>query len=42
MLREIAERRPGSMPGLGRIGGINGAKLARYSAEVLEVVREQG
>ncbi len=41
-LREIAERRPESMPELGRIGGIGGAKLARYGAEVLEVVREQG
>ncbi|GAA4791029.1 DNA helicase RecQ [Lysobacter hankyongensis] len=40
-LREIAERRPESMPELGRIGGIGGAKLARYGAEVLEVVREQ-
>jgi ATP-dependent DNA helicase RecQ len=41
-LREIAERRPESMPELGRIGGIGGAKLARYGAEVLDVVREQG
>jgi ATP-dependent DNA helicase RecQ len=41
-LREIAERRPDSMPELGRIGGIGGAKLARYGADVLEVVREQG
>jgi ATP-dependent DNA helicase RecQ len=41
-LREIAERRPESMPELGRIGGIGGAKLARYGADVLEVVREQG
>lgn len=39
---EPAERRPESMPELGRIGGIGGAKLARYGAEVLEVVREQG
>ncbi len=41
-LREIAERRPASLPELGRIGGIGGAKLARYGEEVLEVVREAG
>ncbi len=41
-LRMIAEQRPGSMSELGRIGGIGGAKLERYGAEVLEVVREQG
>jgi ATP-dependent DNA helicase RecQ len=41
-LREIAERRPDSLPELGRIGGIGGAKLARYGEEVLEVVREAG
>jgi ATP-dependent DNA helicase RecQ len=41
-LRMIAEQRPGSMSDLGRIGGIGGAKLERYGAEVLEVVREQG
>jgi ATP-dependent DNA helicase RecQ len=41
-LREIAERRPASLPELGRIAGIGGAKLARYGEEVLEVVRAEG
>jgi ATP-dependent DNA helicase RecQ len=41
-LRIIAEERPGSMSELARIGGIGAAKLDRYGAEVLEVVREQG
>jgi ATP-dependent DNA helicase RecQ len=41
-LRMIAEQRPESMSELSRIGGIGGAKLERYGAEVLEVVREQG
>ena len=27
---------------LAQVGGIGGAKLERYGAEVLEVVREQG
>ncbi|MFZ2753892.1 MAG: DNA helicase RecQ [Lysobacteraceae bacterium] len=41
-LRNIAERRPDSMGELAQVGGIGGAKLERYGAEVLEVVREQG
>ena len=41
-LRNIAERRPESMGELAQVGGIGGAKLERYGAEVLEVVREQG
>jgi ATP-dependent DNA helicase RecQ len=41
-LRIIAEERPGSMSELARVGGIGAAKLERYGAEVLEVVREQG
>jgi ATP-dependent DNA helicase RecQ len=41
-LRLIAEQRPGSMSELARIGGIGGAKLERYGAEVLEVVAAQG
>jgi ATP-dependent DNA helicase RecQ len=41
-LRLIAEQRPGSMGELARIGGIGGAKLERYGAEVLEVVAAQG
>ncbi len=41
-LRMIAEQRPESMGELGRIGGIGVAKLERYGAEVLEVVRELG
>ncbi len=41
-LRNIAERRPDSMSELAQVGGIGGAKLERYGAEVLEVVREQG
>jgi ATP-dependent DNA helicase RecQ len=41
-LRNIAEVRPDSMGELARVGGIGGAKLERYGADVLEVVREQG
>jgi ATP-dependent DNA helicase RecQ len=41
-LRNIAERRPGSMDALAHVGGIGAAKLERYGAEVLEVVQEQG
>jgi ATP-dependent DNA helicase RecQ len=41
-LRNIAERRPESMGELAQVGGIGGAKLERYGAEVLAVVREQG
>jgi ATP-dependent DNA helicase RecQ len=41
-LRNIAERRPDSMGELAQVSGIGGAKLERYGAEVLEVVREQG
>jgi ATP-dependent DNA helicase RecQ len=40
-LREIAERRPGSMGELGRVGGVGGAKLERYGSAVLEVVAAQ-
>jgi ATP-dependent DNA helicase RecQ len=41
-LRLIAEQRPGSISELARIGGIGGAKLERYGAEVLEVVAAEG
>ena len=41
-LRNIAERRPESMGELAQVGGIGGAKLERYGADVLEVVQEQG
>jgi len=41
-LRNIAEKRPDSMGELGQVGGIGGAKLERYGADVLEVIREQG
>jgi ATP-dependent DNA helicase RecQ len=41
-LREIAEHRPASLPELARIGGIGGAKLARYGDDVLAVVSGQG
>jgi ATP-dependent DNA helicase RecQ len=41
-LRNIAERRPDSMGELAQVGGIGGAKLERYGADVLEVVQEQG
>ena len=41
-LRNIAEKRPDSMGELGQVGGIGGAKLERYGAEVLDVIREQG
>lgn len=27
---------------LGQVGGIGGAKLERYGADVLDVIREQG
>ena len=41
-LRNIAEKRPDSMGELGQVGGIGGAKLERYGADVLEIIREQG
>ncbi len=41
-LRNIAEKRPESMGELGQVGGIGGAKLERYGADVLDVIREQG
>jgi ATP-dependent DNA helicase RecQ len=41
-LRNIAEKRPESMGELGQVGGIGGAKLERYGADVLEIIREQG
>ena len=41
-LRNIAEKRPDSMGELGQVGGIGGAKLERYGADVLDVIREQG
>jgi ATP-dependent DNA helicase RecQ len=41
-LRNIAERRPGSLDELAQVGGIGAAKLERYGSDVLEVVAEQG
>ncbi len=41
-LRNIAEKRPESMGELGQVGGIGGAKLERYGADVLDIIREQG
>ena len=40
-LRNIAEKRPESMGELGQVGGIGGAKLERYGADVLDIIREQ-
>ncbi|WP_129136634.1 DNA helicase RecQ [Luteimonas sp. YGD11-2] len=39
-LREIAARRPKSLPALGGIGGIGAGKLERYGEAVLDVVFE--
>jgi ATP-dependent DNA helicase RecQ len=36
---EIADRRPTTMPALGRIKGIGPSKLARYGEEILEITR---
>ncbi len=41
-LRNIAEQRPKSIDALSRVGGIGGGKLARYGAQLIEIVREQG
>lgn len=41
-LRNIAEQRPTSIDALSRVGGIGGGKLARYGAQLIEIVREQG
>ena len=41
-LREIAEKRPTTLPQLGRIGGIGRSKLLRYGEAIIEVVAEQG
>lgn len=41
-LRNIAEQRPTSIDALSYIGGIGGGKLARYGAQLIEIVREQG
>ncbi len=41
-LRNIAEERPDSLRELARVGGIGSAKLERYGADVLEVVRGLG
>lgn len=41
-LRNIAEQRPTSIDALSHIGGIGGGKLARYGAQLIEIVREQG
>jgi ATP-dependent DNA helicase RecQ len=38
-LREIAEVKPASLPALSRIGGVGEAKLAKYGASFVEVVR---
>jgi ATP-dependent DNA helicase RecQ len=40
-LRNIAERRPGSMDELAQVGGIGAAKLERYGKDVLQAVQEQ-
>ena len=40
-LRNIAERRPESLTELAQVGGIGGAKLERYGAEVINVVRAE-
>jgi DNA helicase-2/ATP-dependent DNA helicase PcrA len=39
LLIEIADRRPTTMPALGRIKGIGPSKLARYGEEILEITR---
>jgi len=39
-LLEIAQARPGSLARLGELGGVGQAKLDRYGAAVLEVVRK--
>jgi ATP-dependent DNA helicase RecQ len=41
-LRNIAEQRPDSLSELAKVGGIGGAKLERYGADVLEVIRGHG
>jgi DNA helicase-2/ATP-dependent DNA helicase PcrA len=39
VLLEIAERRPTTLPALGRLKGIGPSKLARYGEEILEITR---
>jgi len=39
LLIEIADRRPTTLPALGRIKGIGPSKLARYGEEILEITR---
>ena len=41
LLIEIADRRPTTMPALGRIKGIGPSKLARYGEEILEITRAE-
>jgi ATP-dependent DNA helicase RecQ len=41
-LRNIAEQRPTSVDALARVGGIGGGKLARYGAQLVELVLAQG
>jgi ATP-dependent DNA helicase RecQ len=41
-LAEIADARPGSLAALGDVGGVGQAKLDRYGAAVLEIVRGMG
>jgi ATP-dependent DNA helicase RecQ len=41
LLIEIADRRPTTMPALGRIKGIGPSKLARYGEEILEITRQE-
>jgi DNA helicase-2/ATP-dependent DNA helicase PcrA len=39
VLLEIADRRPTTLPALGRLKGIGPSKLARYGEEILEITR---
>jgi ATP-dependent DNA helicase RecQ len=41
LLIEIADRRPTTLPALGRVKGIGPSKLARWGEEILEITRQE-